>query len=127
MHCGKMPDIREKLIRSVREGRIESKHYIKCLEGMGSWSHDLESELGMQSFIVNCDTFSNEEKVAAVVSVPSVEATCSEAMLALCFSTLLVKCLMKILGRSALGQMVGNILGGCIFESVLTIWCSALL
>ena len=23
--------------------------------------------------------------------------------------------------------MVGNILGGCLFESVLTIWCSSLL
>ena len=23
--------------------------------------------------------------------------------------------------------MVGNIFGGCLFESVLTIWCSALL
>ena len=57
----------------------------------------------MHSFTVNCDTFSNEEKVAAVVPVASVEATCSEAMLALSFSTLLVKCLMKILGRSALG------------------------
>ena len=57
----------------------------------------------MHYFTVNCDTFSNEEKVAAVVPVTSVEATCSEAMLALCFSTLLVKCLMKILGRSALG------------------------
>ena len=34
--------------------------------------------------------FSNEEKVAAVVPVTSVEVTCSEAMLALCFSTLLV-------------------------------------
>ena len=56
----------------------------------------------MHSFIVNCYTFSNEEKVAAVVPVTSVEVTCSEAMLALCFSTLLVKCLMKILGRSAL-------------------------
>ena len=51
---------------------------------------------------VNCDTFSNEEKVAVVVSVTSVEVTCSEAMLALSFSTLLVKCLMKGLGRSAL-------------------------
>ena len=57
----------------------------------------------MHSFTVNCDTFSNEEKVAAVVPVTSVEVTCSEAMFALCFSTLLVKCLMKILGRSALG------------------------
>ena len=81
----------------------------------------------MHSFTVNCDTFSNEEKVAAVVSVTSVEVTCSEAMLALSFSTLLVKCLMKILGSSALGLMVGNILGGCLFESVLTISCSSLL
>ena len=39
----------------------------------------------------------------AVVPVTSVEVTCSEAMLALSFSALLVKCLMKILGRSTLG------------------------
>ena len=70
---------------------------------MGSSSHDLGAELRMHSFTINCDTFLDEEKVAAVVSVSSVEVTCSEAMLALCFSTLLVKCLMKILGRSALG------------------------
>ena len=57
----------------------------------------------MHSFTVNCDTFSNEEKVAAVVLVTSVEVTCSEAMLAMSFCTLLVKCLMKIQGRSALG------------------------
>ena len=56
----------------------------------------------MHSFTVHCDTFSNEEKDAAVVPITSVEVTCSEAMLALGFSTLLVKCLMKILGRSAL-------------------------
>ena len=48
-------------------------------------------------------------------------------MLALSFSTLLVKCLKKILRRSALGYMVGNIIGVCLFESVLTIWCSSLL
>ena len=49
-------------------------------------------------------------------------------MLALSFSTLLVKCLIKkTLGRSALGLMVGYVLGGCLFVSVLTIWCSALL
>ena len=48
-------------------------------------------------------TLSNEEKDASVVPVTSVEVTRSEAMLALSFSTLLVKCLMKILGRSALG------------------------
>ena len=57
----------------------------------------------MHSFTVNCDTFLNEENVAAVVPVTSVGVTCSEAMLALSFNTLLVKYLMKILGRSALG------------------------
>ena len=94
---------------------------------MGSSSHDLRAELRMHSFTVNCDTFSNEENVAAVVPVTSVEVTCSEAMLALSLSTLLAKCLMKILGRSTLGYMVGNILGGCLFQSVLTIWCNSLL
>ena len=57
----------------------------------------------MHSFTVDCDTFSIGENVAAVVSVTSVEVTGSEAMLALSFSTLLVMCLMKNLGRSALG------------------------
>ena len=57
----------------------------------------------MHSFTVNCDIFSNDQKVALVVPVTSVVVTCSEAMLALSFCTLLVKCLMKILGRSALG------------------------
>ena len=52
---------------------------------MGSSSHDLGAELRMHSFSVNCDTFSNEERVAAVVPVTSVEVTCSEAMLALSF------------------------------------------
>ena len=76
---------------------------IKSLEGMGSSSHDLGAELRMHSITVNCDTFSNEEKVAAVVPVTNVEVSCSEAMLALSFYTLMVTCLMKILGRSALG------------------------
>ena len=58
---------------------------------MGSSSHDLGAELRMHSFTVNCDTFSNEEKVAAVAPVTSVEVTCSEAMLALSFSTLLLE------------------------------------
>ena len=87
----------------MREGRNESRHTIKSLEGMGSSLHDLGAEIRIHSFTVICDTFSNEEKVAAVVPVTSVEVMCSEAMLALSFSTLLVKCLMKILGRSALG------------------------
>ena len=59
----------------------------------------------MHPLTVDCDTLSNEEKDAVVVPVTSVavEVTCSEAMLALSFSTLLVRCLRKILGRSALG------------------------
>ena len=75
----------------MREGRIESRHSIKSLEGMESSSHDLGAELRMHSITVNCDTFSNEEKVAAVVPVTSVEVTCSEAMLDLSFSTLFCK------------------------------------
>ena len=94
---------------------------------MGSRSHDLGAEIRMHSFTVNYDTFSNEEKVAAVVPEKSVAVTSFEAMLALSFSTLLVKCLMKRLGRSALVQMVDNILRGCLLESVLTIRCSSLL
>ena len=90
-HCGKMPDAGEELNRSVREGRIESRHSIMSLEGMGSSSHDIGVELRMHSFTVNCEAFSNEEKVAAVVPVASIEVTCSDAMLALSFSTLLVK------------------------------------
>ena len=122
-----MPDAREELNRSVSEGIIESRHYIKSLEGIGSSSHDLGAELRMNFFTVNCDNFSNEEKVAAVVPVTSDEVTCSEVMLALSFRTLLVRCLMKILGRSAQLLMVGNILGRCLFESALTTWCSSLL
>ena len=102
-HCEKIPKAREELNRSVSEGRIEWRNYIKSLEGLGSSSLDLGAEISMHSSTVNCDTFSNEEKVAAVVPVTSIEVTCSELMLALRFSTLLVKCLMKILGRSALG------------------------
>ena len=79
-HYGKISDAREELHRSVRKGRIEPRHSIKSLEGMGSRSHHLGAELRTQSFTVNCDTFSNEEKVAVVVPVTSVEVTCSEAM-----------------------------------------------
>ena len=102
-HCGKIPDAREELSRSVREGRIEPRHSSKSLEGMGSRSHDFGAELRMHSFTVDCDTFSNEEKVALVGPITSVELICSEAILALGFSTLWVKCLTKRLGMSALG------------------------
>ena len=73
-----MPDAREEVNRSVREGRIESRHSIESLEGIGSSSHDLGAELRMHSFTVNCDISSNEEKVAAVVPVTSVEVTCQK-------------------------------------------------
>ena len=73
---GNMPDAREELNRSVREGRIESRHSITSLEGMGSSSHDLGAELRMHSFTINSDTFSNEEKDAAVIAITSVEVTC---------------------------------------------------
>ena len=87
----------------MRKRGIESRHSIKSSEVLGSSSHDLGVELRIHSFTVNCDTFSNEEKFAVVVPVKSVEVTCYEAMLAQSFSTLLVKCLIKRLGRSALG------------------------
>ena len=44
-HCGKIPEAREELNRSVREDRIVSRHSIKSLEWMGSSSHDLGAEL----------------------------------------------------------------------------------
>ena len=52
-HCGKMPDTREDLNRSVRKGRIEYRYSINSLEGMGSSSHDLGAEIRMHSFTVN--------------------------------------------------------------------------
>ena len=60
MHCGRMQNAREELNRPVREGRIESRHSIKSLERMGSWSHDFGAELIMHFFIVNCDTSSKK-------------------------------------------------------------------
>ena len=40
-HCGKMPDAREELNRLVREGRMESRHSNKSLEGIGSRTYDI--------------------------------------------------------------------------------------
>ena len=56
---------------------------------MVSRSHDIVAELRMHSFTVDCDTFSNEEKVAVIVLVTSIEVVArgSEAILALSFST----------------------------------------
>ena len=62
-HYGKIPDAREELNRSVREGRIESRHSINSLEGMGSSSHDLGAELRMHSFTVNCALFQMKKKL----------------------------------------------------------------
>ena len=49
---------------------------------MGSRSHDLEAELRMHSFTINCDTFSIKDKVSVVVPVTSVEVKFYENMLA---------------------------------------------
>ena len=87
----------------MREGKIDSRYSINSSKRMGSSSHDLGAEIRMHFFTVNGDTFSNEEKVTAGFPVTSDEVTCADAMLALSFSTLLVMCLMKLLGRSALG------------------------
>ena len=67
----------------MREGRIESRHSTKIMEGFGSRSHNLGAELRMHSLTVDCDTLSNEENVEAVVLVTSVEVevTFTEAML----------------------------------------------
>ena len=112
----------------MRVGRIESKHSIKSLEGMVSRSHDLGAELEMHYLTVDCYAHSNEEKVAVVVPVTSVEAsvTVYDAMLALTFSTLSLDCLMKRFGKSAQDKMDGNIVGGSLFERVLTICFSSL-
>ena len=72
-----MTDAREELNRSMREGRLESRHSIKSFEGMGSRSQVVVAELIMHSFTVDCDTLSNEEKVAVVFPVTSVEVTCT--------------------------------------------------
>ena len=60
-HCWKMPDARKGLNRSVREGRIRYRHFIKSLEGIGSRSHDTGAEIRMHYFIINCDTLLDEE------------------------------------------------------------------
>ena len=56
-HCGRMLDAREKLILSVKEGRIESRHIIESLEVMGQSSRDLLTELRMHSLTVHCVIF----------------------------------------------------------------------
>ena len=47
-------------------------------------------------------------------------------MFALSFFILLSKCLMKGIGRTAMGYMVGYVSGGCLLGSVSSIWCSSL-
>ena len=55
----------------------------------------------MHSFTVDCDTFSNLEKVTVVVPVTSIETTVSVTMLILRLSTLLVMCLMRSIAKMA--------------------------
>ena len=42
-----MPDVGEELNRSVSYGRVESRHSIMSLKGMGSKSHDLGAKIRM--------------------------------------------------------------------------------
>ena len=41
-HCWKMPEARDELNGSVREGRIESRHSITSFGGMGLSSYYIE-------------------------------------------------------------------------------------
>ena len=77
-HSEKMPDAREELHRSVREGKIESRHSMKSLKGMGSRSNDLGIELRIPTLSVDSETHSCEEKVAVVVTLRSVEESVTE-------------------------------------------------
>ena len=58
----------------------------------------------MHFLIVYCEPFSNKEQVAVVFPLKSFVdvVTGSEAMIDVSFSTLLLRCLMKRVGRSAL-------------------------
>ena len=56
-HFGKNQHAIDELNRSVGEWRIEWRHSIRSLEGMGSRPHDIGAELRMLSFTVNSDTF----------------------------------------------------------------------
>ena len=73
---------------------------------MGTRSRDLGAELRMHSNNNKLiEILSNKGNVPVFIPVTSVEIelTWSETMLAQCFSTLLLKCLMKRLGKSAPG------------------------
>ena len=52
---------------------MEPRHSTKSLEGLGSRSHDVGAEIRMHSITVNYDTLSNEEEVAAVVPVTTLD------------------------------------------------------
>ena len=81
------------MISERRENRLQA--FYKNLEDVSG------AQIIMHSFIMDCDSFSNEVKVALVATVPSVEAevTVSKAVFALRFSSLLLRCLMKNTGK----------------------------
>ena len=60
-HCGKVQDEREELNRSAREGKKESRYFINSLVGKKSKSHDIGTELRIDSLTVHCDTFLSEK------------------------------------------------------------------
>ena len=92
-HCGKVTGISEELNRSVRKGRIEPGHSKKILKEIGSRSHNLGAELRMHSLKMDCDNYSNREKVAVIAPVTSakVMVTGSKAMFALSLFIVLLK------------------------------------
>ena len=87
-----MSNVREELNTKVREGRIESRHSIEFSQ-IASRSHDL----GHMTFDMDCDAFSNEEKLAEVVQLTNVdtEVTGQKTTSALSLCTLLSMCRMK--------------------------------
>ena len=128
-HSGKMPHRREELNRSVRDGRMESWYSTKELGRNGIKGRWSMSWIKMYSLAVVFDTFWNEEGRAIPTRITSVgiKITGYTAMFVLISTTLMLICLVIRLGSSALWEIVDGILGGCLFESVSTIWCISLL
>ena len=53
---GRISDTREEINTLVREGKVEFRHFIISLEGIGSWSHDLGAEVSIHFLTVDCKT-----------------------------------------------------------------------
>ena len=60
-----MPNAKEDIKRSMREGIFVSRHSIKRLEGIGSRPYDFGAELRMHSFTADCDTFQQQKSCSS--------------------------------------------------------------